>query len=249
MALTNPNRVITVERLGNFYQQLLGKFLQKTDADTYYAKINGANDQPFNAENLTISDKVSISFIPAVAGVPGSTDRLVLTGNDDEIKVNIPLVDSTMATVDQVEGKADVVKATNNVKFCLQPHIQVFYEEYDGNAQIRLVPGRVYFYKSSSGGSVVPKTASGFSSSNYFYYAIDTSTVVRINPVSPYVIYYNVSTQTLCRWDSATSSFIQIATGSGGGGETPGDYEIATEEDINSIINTINGTTTNSETE
>lgn len=242
MAITdeNKNKVITLEGLNHFYDRIKNAFLKKADADTYYAGINGDSNIPFKVGNLTISDSIAMSYQP-VSG--HNSAMLTLIGQEEEFQVNIPLVDGTMATTEQVAGKADTLSVTTSLKFCKQPHIQVFNGVYNTSSQDRVPLGNVVFF--SSGGAIISAAlrALGFTVDNAFYYCKANDQFVYIGSVSPYVIYYNKGTSSLCVWSDG--SFSNIATG--GSVTPPEDYETATDTDIDGIIDIINGTTTDSE--
>lgn len=243
MAITdeNKNKVITLEGLNHFYDRIKNAFLKKDDADTYYAGINGDSNIPFKVGNLAISDLVAMSYQPAS---DRNSAMLTLIGQEEEFQVNIPLVDGTMATTEQVNGKADVLAVTTSLKFCKQPHIQVFNSIYDTTSVNRVLTGSVVFFSVNSITIDSTLRSMGFTTNNAFYYCSGNDQFVYIGSVSPYVIYYNKAASSLCIWNNGT--FSNIATG-GGSIDPPSDYETATDTDIDGIIDIINGTTTDSE--
>lgn len=242
MAITdeNKNKVITLEGLNHFYDRIKNAFLKKADADTYYAGINGDSNIGFKVRNLTISDLVAMSYQQASGH---NSAMLTLIGEDEEFQVNIPLVDGTMATTEQVNGKADVLAVTASLKFCKQPHIQVFNSIYDTTSVNKVLIGSVVFFSTNSITIDSTLRSMGFTTNNAFYYCSGNDQFVYIGSVSPYVVYYNKAASSLCIWNNGT--FSNIATGSSV--TPPEDYETATDTDIDGIIDIINGTTTDSE--
>lgn len=234
----NKNRVITVERLDQFYTGLHSVFLTDSVAEGKYALKNGSHDVPFNVGRLTINNCVDAYY---VEGSARNSDKLVLTF--DENQVNIPLIDCTLATEDQVKAKADkktiVGDNTISYQFCVQPHPQVFTGVY-GQTSVPAAIGQVYY--------ITRNTMSSFSIQNDGFYLVTginvsslgsngatIKSVAYICPASPYVVYYNISTEKFYRF--SVNAFVKISSGSGTTPvDPPADYETASSEDIAGII-------------
>jgi hypothetical protein len=248
----NKNRVITVERLDQFYGGIKERFLTKSDAASSYAGINGNTDNNFdayqlNATRMYLDDGVMFRLIPASNGGP----ILEIQGSDggEETGKAILYLNSgtkEIATLDDIDGKVSIVNVvvplsgtTNrSYGFSQLPHPQVF-TGILGESTETIAVDQLYYVKSGTTyGSLGTITRAGF-------YAVTGVTVqpssVSIRTLqfvcipSRYVLYYNINTNTFYRFSSGT--FAAISTGSGTTPiDPPSDYAEATSADIDGII-------------
>lgn len=268
MAITNPQRVITVERLNQFLSGLFEIFLTEGVANNNYAYKSGDSNTPFSVGNLNIHGDVSVSFHDAAGNNPA---MLVIQYGDENGQVNIPLVDGVMATTEQLNAvrdllanKADLkVITANNVtrKFCVQSHPNVFNGVIDSSADSTVFSssyqpyvGHVYYFGEVSHSSSIGVTTPGFylvtgitpptGSSLVSYNQI--SEVKFICAASVYAIYYNIYKRKFYRFTERTGfSEIEVSSSGTTPVDPPSDYEEATSEDIAGIIdNYINNTQT-----
>ena len=244
MAITNPNRIITVSMLSDFFNKLkssvLSLYYKKTEADNTFASKNGSLANNFSVRKLNFSGDYNVETVAEMScNSEGTAIRFIAYSSGASRQVTIPLNKGQL-----LNGilNFDINKQVSVFKF---PSGNVSYLSYNSTAKAIECSGltndtnTIVFVN----GSVCQDSDNAVSNPRGFYLLQiddDSQTLDYLCPPDKYSLYYgnfdgdNPTTNYLCRWDGA--QFQAIATG--GGGSIDGDYTLAEESDINDILNT-----------
>lgn len=246
MAINNPNRIITVSMLSDFFTKLkrtvLNLYYTKQEADDTFALKNGNISNEFSVKNLHFRGGYPSSIDTAYTLEGGSGGDFIRVYSNNGYNLIIPLNGGEL-----VAGSNGFDVSKQVCIFQMPKGASLTYGTYN-----TITKTLTCYNATNDIGSVIFISDIVSSSSNDpqhgnnligFYLLNENAngqTLTYLCGPNKYGLYYgnfdgdNPTTNYLCRWDGA--QFQAIATG--GGGSIDGNYVIAEESDITEILNT-----------